>query len=104
MWACPPPPLIGKDVKMEQKPDEVKATKTFPEEMPKGVWPIIDHASTGKPACCGCWVWQFHRQGKVYVSITCNECGEKRVLIRRMEDKYAEDCTDDCPFKTFRYT
>lgn len=46
-------------------------------------WPIIDHGSTGNPDCCGCWVWEFKKTGENYITITCNECGEKRVLLKQ---------------------
>ncbi len=47
--------------------------------------PIIDHGSTGKPDCCGCWVWRFSKTSSYYVKIVCNECGEERVLIEKSE-------------------
>ena len=45
------------------------------------ICPIIDHASTGKPECCGCWVWEFKKDHDCYITITCNECGETRKLL-----------------------
>ena len=57
--------------------------KKFPETMPENAWPIIDHASTGNPECCGCWVWTFDRTGENIITITCNECSEKFVLLKK---------------------
>lgn len=78
--------LETENERLQNEKSLAEATNDMDIEPNREGWPIIDHASTGNPECCGCWVWQFDRTGENYVTITCNECGEKRVLIKEMKE------------------